>query len=119
MFWSVISIFTWCYLLYSDIDPAEFKQNAFLRSYDLSPLVPIVFWLTWSILIDYVSLFKTRIILRLFAGMRRINAAAAVPIMVVDYGIYVVIFSIGVVFLTLGMMAAERIAMGGRISATT
>jgi hypothetical protein len=51
--------------------------------------------------------------------MRRINAAAAVPIMVVDYGIYVVIFSIGVVFLTLGMMAAERIAMGGRISATT
>jgi hypothetical protein len=33
--------------------------------------------------------------------------------MVIDYGIYVVIFSIGAVFLTLGMMAADRIARGG------
>jgi hypothetical protein len=95
------------------IAPAEVKRDAFLLSYDRSPLVPLVFWLTWSIVIDYVSLFKTRLILRTFVRMRRINAAAAVPIMVIDYVIYVVIFSIGVVLLTLGMMAADRIARGG------
>ena len=94
------------------IDPAEFRPKVFSQSYDLSPLVPVVFWLTWSIVIDYVSLFKTRIILRLFARMRRMSAAAAVPIMVIDYVIYVVIFSIGVVLLTLGMMGVDRIARG-------
>jgi hypothetical protein len=94
------------------IDPKEFKRKLFVLPGNVfspfSPLVDFLFWLAWSIVIDYVSLFKTRLILRIFTRLRRINATAAVPIMVIDYVVYVVIFCIGVTLLSLGTLAAAR-----------
>ena len=46
--------------------------------------LPLTLWLPWSILIDYVSLFKTRVILGLLMRLRRVNLMIAVAIVVVD-----------------------------------
>ncbi len=95
------------------VDPKQFKQAVSWVPAEgvfspFSPLMSFLFLLPWSIVIDYVSLFKTRAILRIFTRMRRINAPAAVPIMVIDYVVYTVIFSIGVTLITLGTLAIAR-----------
>jgi hypothetical protein len=57
-------------------------------------LVLIALWLPWSILIDYVSLFKTRLILDFLIRIGRTNIFSAV-IVFVDYVLYRVIFAVG------------------------
>jgi hypothetical protein len=57
--------------------------------------LPLTLWLPWSILIDYVSLFKTRVILGLLMRLRRVNLMIAVAIVVVDFLIYKLIFTSG------------------------
>jgi hypothetical protein len=95
------------------VDPKQFKHGVMVVPDEgvfspFSPLMSFLFWLPWSIVIDYVSLFKTRFILRIFTRVRRINAKAAIPIMVIDYVGYTVIFSIGVTLITLGTLGIAR-----------
>jgi hypothetical protein len=52
-------------------------------------------WLPWSVLVDYVSLLKTRVILAILTRMRLQYTILAVAILVVDYFVYKVIFAIG------------------------
>jgi hypothetical protein len=81
-----------------------FLVTASVQLYGISPLVQLDFWLPWSILIDYVSLFKTRVILRILTRMRRRNALAAVALVVSDYLVYLLLFSIGLALLILKMI---------------
>jgi len=57
--------------------------------------LPLTLWLPWSILIDYVSLFKTRVILGVLMRLRRVNLMTAVAIVGVDLLIYKLIFTLG------------------------
>jgi hypothetical protein len=54
-----------------------------------------ILWLPWSIFIDYISLFKTRVILGVLARMRRRNTLASVAIVGIDYFVYRLIFTFG------------------------
>jgi hypothetical protein len=56
-------------------------------------------WLPWSILIDYVSLFKTRFILGLLTRIRRGNGMLAVAIVGADYFVFRLLMCIGIAFL--------------------
>jgi hypothetical protein len=57
--------------------------------------IQLALWLPFSILVDYISLYKTRIILRILARMQRRTVIAAVAILVADFIVYKVIFSAG------------------------
>jgi len=52
-------------------------------------------WLLWSIIIDYISLFKTRVILHVMTRLQRATSVVAIAILVVDYLCYIAIFSVG------------------------
>ena len=52
-----------------------------------------VSWFLWSVLIDYVSLFKTRAVLSILTRMRSRNALVAGAILVIDYIAYILLFS--------------------------
>jgi hypothetical protein len=52
-------------------------------------------WLPWSIIIDYVSLFKTRIILRALIRIHFRKSTDGAAILCVDYIVYVLLFSLG------------------------
>jgi hypothetical protein len=54
-------------------------------------------WLLWSILIDYVSLFKTRLILRIISSIRRQITLIAVAIVCIDYIAYKLIFGVSLI----------------------
>jgi hypothetical protein len=56
----------------------------------------LTLWVPWSILLDYFSLFKTRLILRLLTRLKR-TAIFHVVIVAVDLCIYKVIWSMGIV----------------------
>src|SRR5262249_40788826 len=62
--------------------------------------VAITLWLPWSILIDYISLFKTRVILAVLTRIRRGNTIVAVIIVGIDFMVYRLIFSLGGVLVT-------------------
>src|SRR5262245_23167896 len=53
-------------------------------------------WLLWSIVIDYISLFKTRVILGLLVRMHQKYIIAAVAILAMDYLIYRFLFFVGI-----------------------
>jgi hypothetical protein len=53
-------------------------------------------WLPWSIVIDYISLFKTRLILVLLLRMHRGITIVAIAILAMDYIVYIFIFSVGI-----------------------
>ena len=55
--------------------------------------VAFALWLLWSILIDYVSLFKTRVILRALMRIRLI--LVAITILVIDFMFYSIIYAVG------------------------
>jgi hypothetical protein len=61
----------------------------------------LMLWLPWSILIDYVSLFKTRFILGVIARMRRRNELAAAAIAAIDYVVYRFLFIFGLLLVVL------------------
>jgi hypothetical protein len=52
-------------------------------------------WLLWSIVIDYISLFKTRFVLRLLLRLHRRTMILTIAILVVDYISYHLIFDVG------------------------
>jgi hypothetical protein len=52
-------------------------------------------WLPWSIMVDYISLFKTRVILHIMTRIRRATLVGSIAILVLDYLCYIVIFAIG------------------------
>jgi hypothetical protein len=68
-------------------------------------LTELALWVPWSIFIDYLSLFKTRIILGVFTRLRRRSDIAAVPIMGIDFIVYTLLFSVGLTLMTAGTMA--------------
>ena len=97
------------------IDPEEaFKmmKNIFLgqkacyrypgvnRCDDFYDWVKVILWLPWSILIDYLSLLKTRIILKVLARMRQSSNLIALPILGIDFMVYKLIFSVGFLLMT-------------------
>jgi hypothetical protein len=51
-------------------------------------------WILWNILVDYISLLKTRIILRALTRMQ-LGRAGAVSLLIVDFVLYMVLFGIG------------------------
>ena len=90
-------------LLISPEDVLELK-DAFLRRGRLAEgWENFVLWLPWSIFIDYISLFKTRFVLRLLTQMRRRSAPISLAILVIDYIVYRVIFSVGVIVVILAV----------------
>jgi hypothetical protein len=56
-------------------------------------------WLPWSILIDYVSLLKTRFILKVFARMRLKYTLIAVAIVIIDFVLYTLLFTVAMAFI--------------------
>jgi hypothetical protein len=56
----------------------------------------LILWVPWSILLDYLSLLKTRLILRVLTRLKR-KAIVYLVIVAVDLGIYKVLWSIGIV----------------------
>jgi hypothetical protein len=66
--------------------------------------VQFILWLPWSILIDYISLFKTRIILAGLTRIRRRSTIVAVAIIGIDFIVYKLIFSLGIILMTPGIL---------------
>jgi hypothetical protein len=64
-------------------------------------LVLFTVWLPWSILIDYVSLFKTRVVLRLLSRMRRSILVVSIAILIADYLLYNLLFGVGMALMWL------------------
>jgi hypothetical protein len=62
--------------------------------------VKVILWLPWSILIDYLSLLKTRIILEVLARLRHSSNLIALPILGIDFMVYKLIFSVGFLLMT-------------------
>jgi hypothetical protein len=99
----------------------------FFKTFLLEPTVPIepafsrgswvqvVLWIPWSILVDYVSLFKTRVILRLLTRSRR-PAIVAVTILAIDYMVYVLIFVIGFLLLRVGVISITSLSGFGLLT---
>jgi hypothetical protein len=56
----------------------------------------LALWLPWSIIIDYVSLFKTRFVLWLLVRMPRRTTIIAIAILAMDYIVYIYIFVVGI-----------------------
>jgi hypothetical protein len=76
------------------------------------PWLQAVLWVPWSIIIDYVSLFKTRVILRMFA---RVSAkkSMALGMLIMDYVIYTALFRFGY-FLTFATWIFLGMRFGSR-----
>jgi hypothetical protein len=71
-----------------------------IRCDDFYDWVKVILWLPWSILIDYLSLFKTRIILEVLARLRHSSNLIALPILGIDFIVYKLIFSVGFLLMT-------------------
>jgi hypothetical protein len=59
----------------------------------------LAIWLPWSIIIDYISLLKTRVVLRSIARFQLRNMFVAIAVLVVDLFIYIVVFNLGFIIL--------------------
>jgi hypothetical protein len=57
--------------------------------------VAFTLWLPWSILVDYVSLFKTRVILSVLSRLHRQRIIIAIAIVGIDYIVYKLLFALG------------------------
>jgi hypothetical protein len=57
-------------------------------------------WLPWSILIDYVSLFKTKVILQILSRMDRNILIVSIAILIADYFFYKLLFGFGFALMT-------------------
>jgi hypothetical protein len=74
----------------------------------------LALWLPWAILIDYVSLFKPRVILRIL-GQTNLQICA-IAILCIDIFVYVVIFYIGLLLLA---TIADVVYLGDLMILTT
>jgi hypothetical protein len=91
------------------IYPKAFSKAEFWHG-DLVPTwLAFTVWFPWSILIDYLSLFKTRVILGILTRMRRRTKIMAIPIVGADYIVYKLLFSLGVTL----MLAVENSMKAG------
>jgi hypothetical protein len=63
--------------------------------------VEVGLWLPWSIVVDYVSLFKTRVILRILTRLRLATTGIAMVILAIDYIVYYLLFTIGAYSVTI------------------
>ena len=54
----------------------------------------LALWLFWSIIIDYLSLFKTRVILRIMIRIQ-VRPLIAIAILVMDFYLYFILFIVG------------------------
>ena len=79
---------------------ACYRYPGVIRCDDFYDWVKVILWLPWSILIDYLSLFKTRIILELLARLRHNSNLIALPILGIDFMVYKLIFSVGFLLMT-------------------
>jgi hypothetical protein len=75
-------------------------------------LIELTLWVPWSILIDYLSLFKTRIILGAFTRLRRGSSVATVAIIGIDFIVYKLLFSLGLTLMTAGTMIVGSWSFG-------
>jgi hypothetical protein len=66
---------------------------SWLLHYDLY-LWALSLWLPWSITVDYISLFKTRVILHVITRLRRTLSLLTPLILVIDFLLYRLLFSI-------------------------
>jgi hypothetical protein len=64
----------------------------------------LALWFPWSIAIDYVSLFKTRVILRVLTRMRFRNTMISAAILGIDFLVYKLLFTLG--FVVVGLVLA-------------
>lgn len=76
-----------------------FPEEVLRKKAELFYWLNFALWLPWSILIDYVSLFKTRLVLGFITRMGQRNALLAVAVGVIDYIVYRLLFSTGLAFL--------------------
>ena len=93
--------FSLCAIVFVSIIVLLINPSLFFALLRASP-VPVSFlylpvWIVWAILIDYVSLFKTRIILRILTRFVRLQILLSLGILIIDYFIYKVLFRIGLV----------------------
>jgi hypothetical protein len=79
-------------LTHDFLEPPNFLPES-VRSSLYGSWVQFAVWLPWSILIDYVSLFKTRLILAVLT--RRIRPILVVAILGIDFLVYLIIFNAG------------------------
>jgi hypothetical protein len=79
------------------INPKELLHefSVVKQSHLVSEIVAL--WLPWSIIIDYISLFKTRVVLHVLARLRfgTRTIALTIAVLVIDYLFYLLIFAIG------------------------
>jgi hypothetical protein len=81
------------------IYPQEFVSDATAdRTWEA-----LAIWLLWSILIDYISLFKTRVILRMLRLVNRGAGGVAIAILIIDYLLYFTLFISGALILNIVM----------------
>jgi hypothetical protein len=71
-------------------------------------LLMVRLWLPWSILIDYVSLFKTRIILQAFTRMRRSTIMMSTAILAGDLVAYHLLYSLGLLFMWFAILGVNH-----------
>jgi hypothetical protein len=86
------------------IDPNEALQMAD-RFFYHGLWILLTIWLTWSVLIDYISLFKTRVILRFLYAHALKSPIMALIILGIDLIVYRLIFLVGIAVSTLAFEA--------------
>jgi hypothetical protein len=91
------------------ISPQDVLKGRFwvITSFVVGDWIDFLIWVPWSILIDYVSLFKTRVMLEILTRMHQRNTMVAVAIVGIDYIIYKLIFAFGMAFLILCRVERE------------
>lgn len=70
--------------------------------------IEFILWLPWSILIDYISLFKTRVILAVLTQMRLRGTIVGAALIGIDFIVYKLIFSLGFILMTLGTLVIDQ-----------
>jgi hypothetical protein len=86
------------FLLYPQV---ALKIGDELFDYSYGLWLAFALWLPWSILIDYFSLFKTRVILRVLARIRSKITIIAIAILTIDVIVYKLLFVVGLVVVAL------------------
>jgi hypothetical protein len=78
------------------------KENVrYWSSYftDFASIKSFLHWVAWSLVIDYIMLFKTRLMIKLLSRYERIIFAIAVLALDIFAGLFLYIIGVGIVFL--------------------
>jgi hypothetical protein len=76
------------------IDPKGMRSDIAETTSDTEQSLALALWLPLSIMVDYISLLKTRIILRILTRVRRATKALAIVMLTMDFVIYKLLFTI-------------------------